>query len=211
VFQKVSATVEGVPARYFSRFLLGPSAAAPAGGTADLRLVWARTGWNREVDLGDKQRDVSISVNGMELAEWMEGLPGGPVRGTASLAIHFQEDRRDRPDLSVDMAAADVDIAPETLRWLAGLSGRLTAPGLTASARFPIGRMTVHFRKTTGQGRFVDEAADATSDIPLLICRSGETTMPLLLASRQPFDAKAFWEALRPALGSAPAKTPEGK
>lgn len=210
VFQKVSATVDGVPARYVSRFLVGPSGPAPAGGTADLRLVWARTGWNREVDLGESQRDISISINGMELAEWTEGLPGGPVRGTASLNIHLQEDRRDRPNLAVDMDAADGDIAAETLRWLAGLPGGLTAPGPVASARFPIGRLAVHFRQAAGQGRF-EEAADGPGAIPLMICRSSGTDTPLLWASRQPFDAKAFWEVLRPALGSAPAKTPESK
>jgi hypothetical protein len=218
VFQKASATLEDLPARYFSRFLVGPSGPAPASGTADLRLVWARTGWNREVDLGDKQRDISISINGMELAEWTKGLPGGPVRGTASLAIHLQEDRRDLPSPTVDLMAADGDLSAATLRWLAGLPGGLTTPGSVASAHLPIGRMAVHFRDTAGQGHFEDGAADATGPIPLIICRSSGTDTPLLWASRQPLDAKAFWEVLRPALGlpagqagSAPAKTPESK
>ena len=211
VFQKVSATVDGVPARYVSRFLVGPSGPAPAGGTADLHLVWARMGWNRDVDLGEQQRDISISIKGAELAEWTEGMPGGPVHGTASLAIHFQEDRRDLPSPTVDLTAADGDIAAESLRWLAGLPGGLTTPGSVASAHLPIGRLAVHFRSTAGQGHFEGGAADATGSIPLIICRSSGTDTPLLGALRQPFDAKAFWEALRPALGSAPAKTPESK
>jgi hypothetical protein len=209
-FQKASVTFEGVPARYLIRLLLGPSGPAPAGGTANLRLVWARQGWDRKVDLSDKQRDISILTNGMDLAEWTKDLPGGPVSGKASLAIHFQEDRRDRPNLAVDMNAADGDIAGETLRWLAGLPGGLTAPGPIASARFPIG-LAVHFRDTAGLGRFVDGDADATGSIPLVTCRSGGTAIPLLLASRQPFDAKAFWEVLHQALVAAPAKASEGK
>jgi len=211
VFQKASATVDGVPARHFSRFLLGPSASAPTGGTADLRLVWARTGWNQPVDLGEHQRDISISTTSMDLAEWTRGLPGGPLHGTASLSLHYLEDRRDRPILTMHLEAANADIAAETLQWLTGLPGGLTTPGSPASARFPGSRLSVHFRDTAGLGCFVDGAADATGPIPLIHCRSGGTDTPLLWASRQPLDAKVFWEALRPALGSAPAKTPEKK
>jgi hypothetical protein len=211
VFQKASATLEDLPARYFSRFLLGPSAAAPDSGTADLRLVWARTGWNRQVDLGEHQRDISISTKSMDLAEWTGGLPGGPVHGTASFSLHYLEDSRERPTLAVDLEAADGDIAAETLRWLAGLPAGFTVPGPIASERSPASRLAVHFRDIAGMGRFEDGTAETVGPIPLIICRSSGTDTPLLWASRQPLDAKAFWEALRPALGSAPAKTPESK
>jgi hypothetical protein len=205
VFAGLHADLEDLPADAVRRALRLGKPAATARGTARVTVNWH---W-AEADAD--AATVSAAVRDLDLAAWTASAPGGPIEGTADLAVRY---RRAGPgDTAVALrleAGEDASVPGETLAWLDRLGWPAAVPGAPPTGRVPLARFRVGLLVENGRGRFVG-TPDRWGGIPVATVRLLAYDVPVLRASAAPFDATGLWTAVRKALsragdgGNAPA------
>lgn len=169
---------------------------AEARGTADLAIDWY---WP-ETDAG--AAIVTVAAKKMDLAEWTAALPGGPVTGTADLAVRYEKRGQEPPALQVRLDCGGGTLGGKTLDWLAGLPG-LGPLGPAGAGTIPFDRLTVHFLASRDRGWFAGDRDDRGA-IPVMTLRLLGTDLPLLRASAAPLRPDGLWQSLRQALDLDP-------
>ncbi len=195
VFAGLHADLKDVPADAVRRALrLGKPAAGP-GGTAQVTVNWH---WP---DTGADVATVSATVRGLDLAAWTASAPGGPVEGTADLAVRYRQEGSAPARVAVRLEARrGASVTGETLAWLDRLGWPAGVPGAAPDGRVPLAQFGVGLVVTDGQGRLVGQA-DRWGAIPLATVRLLAWDVPVLRAAARPFDAGDLWSAVRKALG----------
>jgi len=196
VFAGLHADTEDLPADAVRRALGLGKPSADTRGTARVTVNWH---WP-EADAD--AATVAATVRGLDLSAWTAAAPGGPVEGTADLAVRYRREPPGETAVAVRLHASDATITGETLRWLDGLGWPVGAPGAAPKGRVPLARLRLRLIVAEGRGRFAGPT-DAWGDIPLATVRLLGREVPVLRADSRPFDATGLWSAVRQALGGA--------
>ncbi|MFO8011889.1 MAG: hypothetical protein R6X20_01150 [Phycisphaerae bacterium] len=193
VFAGLHADLKDLPADALRRALGLGTASGKTRGTADVTVNWH---WP---DADADAATVSATVRDLDLASWTAAAPGGPVEGTADLAVRYRRDGAGDKAVAVRLQAADATVTGETLRWLDGLGWPVGVPGAAPEGRVPLEHVGVGLTVADGRGQFVG-AADRWGGIPLATVRLLGCEVPVLRAASGPFDAAGLWAALKNAL-----------
>jgi hypothetical protein len=205
VLQVARVHVEHVPAGRFAACILGPDHPKDLAGTVTVHATWACAGWEQPKQLAsDPTREVRLSAEGLDLAQWTAALPGGPIRAKdVALDLEYTEEIGRRPLTVVSLAGGSGDLSPETLRWLEGLpAGLKSRPSATDALDILFDRLEVRCHVQAGRGQFSGRLSrDGT--IPILTDRSNANEPPVLGATGGTFDAAAFWSAISRSLAGS--------
>jgi hypothetical protein len=203
VFQVARAHLDHVPAGRFATCLLGPEHPRELAGTVKIDVTWARSGRAQpKQQESEPAREVLLSAEGLDLAQWTAALPGGPIRAKdVALALEYTEETPGRTRTTVSLVGGDGDLGPETLRWLEGLPAGLKArPASTDALHVMFDRLQVRCTVQSGRGQFSGSLGmDGTT--PILADRAAAASeSPILGAAGGAFDASALWSAISRAL-----------
>jgi hypothetical protein len=144
-----------------------------------------------------------VNAHNVDRADWTKGVPGGPINGAAETSLTYAKGINGSPAADVMLTTGPGTMSDETLRWLAGLPAGIAAAGPITAKTVAFDRLTLRCRIIGDRGQF-GGARDPDGTIPILTCRVLGVEVPILKASGQPFDAKALWAALAPALWPPP-------
>jgi len=194
VFDGLHVEAKDLPLGVVRRLLRAGS--APAHGTAELNIAWH---WSEAKASAAGTTSIRASAHKMDLAEWTRGIPGGPITGTAELAVTHVKGRQGAPTTEVILASGTGTLSDETLRWLMGLPAGLTAAGPISAKTIAFDHLALRCRIVGDRGQF-EGPRDADGTIPILTCRLFGVDVPIVKAGTQTFDAAALWAALKPAL-----------
>jgi len=146
-----------------------------------------------------------VGLDQSDMARWTKSLPGGPITGTAEVAVTYAKGCQGSAVAEVLLTSGAGTLSEETLRWLAGLPAGLAAAGPIAAKTVAFDRLALRCRIVGDQGQF-EGPRDATGAMPLVTCQVFGVDVPILKADGRTFDAAALWAALKPALISPPAE-----
>jgi hypothetical protein len=204
VFAGLRLQAKAAPLSTLRGMLKNASAKAgpPVRGTADVAVDWR---WPEARPKAAAPRTASIEVRShqLNLGEWTQGIPGGPIAAAAELAVTCLGDRQGPLSMEVLLTAGPGTMSDETVRWLAGLPAGIAAAGPITAKTVAFDRLTLRCRIVGDRGQF-GGARDPDGTIPIMTCRILGVEVPILKASGRPFDAKALWAALAPALWPPP-------
>jgi len=205
VFAGLHADLKDVPADALRRALGLGKPSGKADGTARVTVDWH---WP-EADA--EAATVSATVRGLDLAAWTAAAPGGPIEGAADLAVQYHRAGSGPAQVAVRLEAAEgASVTGETLGWLDRLGWPVGVPGAAPEGRVPVAQFGVGLLVSDGRGQLVG-AADLWGGMRLATVRLLRYDVPVLRGAAGPFDAAAFWSAVRKALargtegGDAPA------
>ena len=194
VFDGLRVEAKDVPLSTVRRMLRTDS--APARGTADVSIAWH---WPEAKANAAGTTSIRASAHKIDLAEWTQGIPGGPISGTAELAVTHARGRQGAPATAVVLTSGAGTLSDETLRWLAGLPAGLTAAGPISAKTIAFDRLALRCRIVGDRGQF-EGPRDADGTIPILTCRMFGVDVPIVKAGTRTFDAAALWAVLKPVL-----------
>jgi hypothetical protein len=182
---------------------LGKVRAKEGKANGDMTYDWNRKEVRESGHDGPLPCGIASKCEDMDMAEWTEWVPGGPLRGKASVEI--ESTWRDKPSengLRISISAANGEISRETLKWLEGLPMGLRAMPATPgeSGRLAFDRLHVNCHVVAGRATFVASAQGAL-EIPLVTKRIFGYEVPILTAPTTPFDATPVWTVVGPAMG----------
>ena len=140
-----------------------------------------------------------VGLDQSDMARWTKSLPGGPITGTAEVAVTYAKGCQGSATMEVSLTSGAGTLSDETLRWLAGLPAGMAAAGPISAKTIAFDRLSLRCRIVGDRGQF-EGPRDATGAIPLVTCRLFGVDVPILKASARTFDAGALWTALKPAL-----------
>jgi hypothetical protein len=198
VFDGLRVEAKDVPLSTVRRML--KTGSAPARGTADVSIAWH---WPEAKANAARATSIRAGAHKMDLAEWTRGIPGGPITGTAELAVTHAKERQGAPATEVVLTSGAGTLSDETLKWLTGPPAGLTAAGPISAKTITFDRLALRCRIVGDRGQF-EGPRDADGTIPVLTCRLFGVDVPIVKAGPRTFDAAALWAALKPALAPAP-------
>lgn len=140
-----------------------------------------------------------VGLDQSDMARWTKSLPGGPITGTAEVAVTYAKGCQGSATMEVSLTSGAGTLSDETLRWLAGLPAGMAAAGPISAKTIAFDRLSLRCRIVGDRGQF-EGPRDATGAIPLVTCRLFGVDVPILKAGARTFDAGALWAALKPAL-----------
>jgi len=194
VFAGLEAELADLPADAVRRALGLGRPRGRSRGTAAVTVNWH---WP---DADADAATVSATVRGLDLGAWTAAAPGGPIEGTADLAVRYRRNGASKATVAVRLEAGEgTSVTGETLRWLDGLAWPVGVPGAPPTGRVPLERLAVRLLVAEGRGRFMG-GRDRWGGIPLATVRLLGCDVPLLRAASGPFDATGLWSALQAAL-----------
>ena len=203
VFDGLHAAMEDVPLGSIRSMLALPAAkdAESIRGTADVTVDW------RWPDADADTAAVAVTAHDLDLSQWTQALPGGPVTGTANLDVRYAKPRQGSPALTLHLKSDGGAISGETLAWLDGLRAGLdAAAGADQIKTAPFDRMDTQFTLVGNRVWYAGER-DAWGAIPILTVQLFGVEVPLLRAGVWPFDASGLWPALSEGLGLGTSDT----
>jgi len=196
MFDGLRVEARDVPLGAVRRMLKVGGSPPPARGTADVNIAW---NWAEPRANAPRTANVQVNVHKMDLSEWTKGIAGGPITGTAELAVTYAKGCQGVPATEVVLKSGAGTLNDETLRWLAGLPAGMAAAGPISAKTIAFDRLSLRCRIVGDRGQF-EGPRDATGAIPLVTCRLFGVDVPILKASARTFDAGALWAALKPVL-----------
>jgi len=197
VFDGLHAAMEDVPLGSIRSMLALPATKADdeTHGTADVTVDWH---WP---DADADTATVTVTAHGLDLSQWTEALPGGPVTGTADLRARYAKPRQGPPALTLHLKSDGGTISGATLAWLEGLRAGLHAPaGADQVKTAPFDRLDTQFTLVGNRAWYAGDK-DEWGAIPIVTVRLFGIDVPLLRAGVRPFDASGLWPALSEGLG----------
>mgnify|MGYP006296004661 CR=1 FL=1 len=195
VFAGLHADLKDLPAGAIRRALRLGKPSAESGGTAQVTVHWH---WP-EADA--VAATVSATVRGLDLAAWTASAPGGPIEGTADLAVRYRRSGSGPAQVAVRLEARQgASVTGETLAWLDRLGWPAGVPGAAPDGRVPLARLEFGLLVTDGRGQVVG-GPDRWGGLPLATVRLLAYDVPVLRAEARPFDAAGLWASVRKALG----------
>ena len=207
VFDGLHAKMEDVPLASVRSMLVLPGAKADdeTHGTADVTVDWH---WP---DADADTAAVTVTAHGIDLSQWTQGVPGGPVTGTADLDLRYAKPRQGPPALALHLESDGGAIKGETLVWLEGLRAGLDAAAGTDQVKAaPFDRLDTQFILVGNRAWYAGER-DERGAIPMLTVRLFGVDVPLLRADTRPFDASGLWPVLSEGSGLGPPDTTRKK
>jgi len=207
VFDGLHAALKDVPLGSIRKALVHGSDTADdeTRGTADVTVDWH---WP---DADADTAAVTVTAHGLDLSQWTEALPGGPVTGMADLDVRYAKPRQGPPALTLHLKSDGGAINGETLAWLEGLRAGLHAPaGADQVKTARVDRLDTQFTLVGNRAWYAGER-DEWGAIPILTVRLFGVDVPLLRAGARPFDASGLWPALSEGLGLGPPDTAQKK
>ena len=197
VFDGLHAALQDVPLGSIRRMLALPGAKGDdeTCGTAEVTIDWH---WP---DADAETAAVAVTARGLELSQWTERVPGGPVTGTADLDVRYARPRKGPPALALRLESDGGTICGETLAWLDGLHAGLDAAGGADQAKaVPFDRWDARFAMVGNRAWYAGER-DEWGTTAILTVRLLGMDVPVLRAGARPFDAAGLWPALSEGLG----------
>lgn len=178
------------------------AAGTPVRASLDIVADWNRPEKGRQADT------VTLTARDLDLQEWTDRMPGGPVRGTAgvTLACVRPAGGQTRTTLAVDSIGGGT-ISAETLEWLRGLPAGCRGFGGKLKGNVTFDRLSIRCGLAGDRGRF-EVPFDALARQPLVSTRTLGRDVPLLWAAGGTFDAGDLWPPLAQGLGLGETATP---
>ena len=176
----------------------GAKAGPPVRGTADVAVDW-RWPEARPKTAAPRTASIEVKSHQLNLGEWTQGVPGGPIAAAAEIAVTCLGDRQGASHMEVLLTAGPGSLGDETVRWLAGLPAGIAAAGPIPAKTVAFDRLALRCHVDGERAQFLG-ARDPDGTLPILTCRVMGVDVPILKASGRPVDAKALWSALAPAL-----------
>jgi hypothetical protein len=202
LFRAATVDVHGFPARQIvlKRGDARNDRSERAGVLDPVRLTWPAPGKGKRPPC-----QFDFTAQGLALADWTEGLRGGPVSGTADVAVAWKRESDKPAALDVSVTARDGRLEADALQALTTFPGGIFGAGKLLKGPVAYGRAAWVVRVTGNEARFMGDA-DLWGRIPLLEVRVFGYAVPVLWASSVPFDASATWPRFEEGL-FGPAKT----
>ena len=189
LFQAATVDVHGFPARQIvlKRGNARNDRCERTGVLDPVRLTWPAPGKGKRPPC-----QFDFTAVGLALADWTEGVRGGPVSGTAEVAVAWKRES-DRPAaLDVSVMAQSGRLEADALQALAALPGGIFGAGKLLKGPVAYDRAAWTVRVAGNEAQFLGDA-DLWGRIPLVEVRVFGYAVPILWASSAPFDAAAAW------------------
>jgi hypothetical protein len=189
LFRAATVDVHGFPARQIvlKRGDARNDRSERAGVLDPVRLTWPAPGKGKRPPC-----QFDFTAQGLALADWTEGLRGGPVSGTADVAVAWKRESDKPAALDVSVTARDGQLEADALQALTTFPGGIFGAGKLLKGPVAYGRAAWVVRVTGNEARFTGDA-DLWGRLPLLEVRVFGYAVPVLWASSVPFDVSAAW------------------
>jgi hypothetical protein len=185
LFRAATVDVHGFPARQI--MLKGDARSDRAGILDPVRLTWPAPGKGKRPPC-----QFDFTAQGVSLADWTGGLRGGPVSGTAEIAVAWKRESNKPAVLDLGVLARDGRLEADALQALTALPGGIFGAGKLLKGPVTYDRAAWTMRVTGNEAQFMGDA-DLWGRIPLVETRVFGFAVPILWASSAPFDASAAW------------------